>query len=385
MAPRVHIVIVGLGFGAEFIPLYSSHPGVGRVALCDPNPEKLADHLRRYNIEDGFLSLEEALEPNSYNAVHLVTPPGLHAAQASKVLRSGRHCASAVPMALSIDEIEEVIAAAQSKGMNYMMMETSAYHRSYLYARALYDAGRLGELTFMRGAHYRDRTEMPEYWRGFPPMKYATHVISPLLAILDTRATGVSGLGSGRLAETERFYDQPFPIETCIISLADTDAKAEVTQACFSFARPSSEAFSFYGDAASVEWPQFSEEEVYVHTMGTGGVDEDDRFRRIDSETVIPPDRNESLPGEIREYTTPSLFTAGPGLDQIPISGGHGGSHPHLVHEFVSSILEQRPSRIDEYTAADWCAPGILAHESAMAGGRYLEVPDFKETFPRRR
>lgn len=210
-------------------------------------------------------------------------------------------------------------------------------------------------------------------------MKYATHVVSPLLAMLDTRVTHVSCVGSGALAESqEGDYGNPFPIETSIMSLADTDAKAEVTQACFRFARPSEESFSFYGDRASIEWPQFSEDELLVHTMGQGGVDEDARYRRIDTERVVPPDAAGTLPAELQGFTRDSLFDPGDGLEAVPVDGGHGGSHPHLVHEFISSIVEDRPSRIDEFTAADWCAPGILAHESALAGGRQIEVPDFR-------
>jgi hypothetical protein len=47
-----------------------------------------------------------------------------------------------------------------------------------------------------------------------------------------------------------------------------------------------------------------------------------------------------------------------------------GDSHPHLVHEFVRSIVEGRPPAIGAVTAA-----GICAHESAMQGGRVVEVP----------
>lgn len=57
--------------------------------------------------------------------------------------------------------------------------------------------------------------------------------------------------------------------------------------------------------------------------------------------------------------------------------GGHHGSHPHLVHEFVSSIIENREPIIDVYTAANWTAAGICAHESAMNGGMEIIIPNF--------
>jgi len=48
-----------------------------------------------------------------------------------------------------------------------------------------------------------------------------------------------------------------------------------------------------------------------------------------------------------------------------------------LAHEFVMSIVEGRRPRIDAVTAANWTAPGICAHESALRGGQAIEVPAF--------
>jgi len=45
---------------------------------------------------------------------------------------------------------------------------------------------------------------------------------------------------------------------------------------------------------------------------------------------------------------------------------GHGGSHPHLTHEFIRAIVENRESAVDARTAANWTMTGICAHESAM-------------------
>jgi hypothetical protein len=49
-----------------------------------------------------------------------------------------------------------------------------------------------------------------------------------------------------------------------------------------------------------------------------------------------------------------------------------------MVHEFVRSIVEGRQPWIDAITAANWTAAGICAHESAMAGGREMVIPEFE-------
>jgi hypothetical protein len=47
-----------------------------------------------------------------------------------------------------------------------------------------------------------------------------------------------------------------------------------------------------------------------------------------------------------------------------------------LAHEFIRSIVEQRPPAIDALTSARWTLPGIYAHESAMRGGEPVVIPD---------
>jgi len=64
----------------------------------------------------------------------------------------------------------------------------------------------------------------------------------------------------------------------------------------------------------------------------------------------------------------------------VPIfiqGAGHGGSHPHLAHEFIRGIVEERESSVDAKRAANWTLAGICAHESATKGGKRIEPPIF--------
>jgi hypothetical protein len=85
------------------------------------------------------------------------------------------------------------------------------------------------------------------------------------------------------------------------------------------------------------------------------------------------------LPPEIGKYTRRFVYSNTNRHLSFEQGGGHHGSHPHLVHEFVSSILENRPPAIDAVTAANWTAAGICAHESAMRGGAEISIPRFQE------
>ena len=82
--------------------------------------------------------------------------------------------------------------------------------------------------------------------------------------------------------------------------------------------------------------------------------------RTTTDERVYVPDYGHLLPPEIREFTGAVKLDARGEHPSVQHGGGHGGSHPHLIHEFLRSIVEHRAPAIDEIKAADWTAPGNL-------------------------
>ena len=359
---KLRVALVGLRFGAAFVPIYQRHPDVERVAVCDLDERLRAEVGNRHGVADRFGRLEDILADATYDAVHLVTPVSEHARQTLAVLDAGKHCACAVPMAARLEDLRDIVAARRAAGKNYMMMETSVYTREFLYAKRLRDEGALGTLTFLRGAHIQDLEGLPPYWQGYPPMHYITHALAPLLALAHTRAARVCCFGSGTLPPDERgAYDNPFPLETALFRLEGTDLAAEVTMAFFRTARPYVESFSVYGDRAGFEWPQQEHEDALLFRFEERPPGR--RGRPVRAERVRAPYRPDLLPAPIAHFTE---------------NGGHGGSHPHLVHEFVRSIVERRAPAVDAVTAADWTAAGLCAHASALKDGEPVAVPDFR-------
>ncbi|MEV4262646.1 Gfo/Idh/MocA family oxidoreductase [Kribbella sp. NPDC049584] len=129
------VIVVGLGFGADFVPIYQAHPEVGRVAVVDTDLARTTAVAQRLGITDTFPTLDDALASSGWDAVHLLTPVRFHAEQVQQVLRSGRHCASAVPMATTLADLDALIAAQEDAQRNYMMMETAVYSREFFHAR----------------------------------------------------------------------------------------------------------------------------------------------------------------------------------------------------------------------------------------------------------
>ena len=371
---KIRIAVVGLGFGAEFVPIYLDHPDVASVAICDSSSERLDRVGDRFSIKDRFKDLDEVITSGEFDAVHLITGIPDHAWQAVAVLNSGKHCACTVPMATTLEDIQAILYASRESNRNYMMMETAVYTRQFLYAKQLLARDQFGRIQFLRGAHYQDMEGWPSYWAGLPPMWYATHAVAPLLALADTRALKVHCFGSGELRpELRNPYRNPFPIETAIFQLDRPGLSAEVTRSLFHCARPYMESFTIYGENACMEW-QMENEDPLIFTASPV-VPGQPRTQTV--ERTQSPDRADLLPEPIRRYT--KRFVYGEDAQHLSFEqgGGHHGSHPHLVHEFVRSIVENRKPSIDALTAANWTAAGICAHTSAISGGKEVLIPNF--------
>lgn len=364
MTNKVRIAIAGLGFGAEFIPIYQAHPDAELVAICQRNEDSLNRIADHFGISRRYADFDEMLADPEIDAVHINTPIGCHAEQSVAALDAGKHVACTVPMAVTIEDCARVVDAQKRSGRNYMMMETSIYTREFLYAKELLTSGRLGRIQFLRGAHVQEMAGWPEYWRELPPMHYATHAVSPLLALADAPADRVRCIGSGLVKRDDGSGGPPFAVESALFTLRDSDVAMEVTRSLYDVAREYVESFDVYGSLRSFEWQRLEREQPVVFTGEDG--------QRVDI-----PDFAHLLPEAIREFTTHGVYDATENTHLSFTQGsGHGGSHPHLAHEFVRSIVESRPSYPDAVTSANWTSAGICAHESAMTG-REVTLPNY--------
>ncbi|TXK19740.1 Gfo/Idh/MocA family protein [Homoserinibacter sp. GY 40078] len=373
----IDVLVVGAGFGRDFLPLYQLHPEVARVGLVEPDAARRRATADAFGLDADYEDLDSALASGTWDAVHLLSPVRFHVEQTLAVLDSGRACASAVPMATELDDIARVVEAASGASGAYMMMETALYQREFLHALHLRDTGALGRLGYLSGAHIQDLDGYAPYWMGYPPMRYATHVIAPLLALADARVESVTCLGSGELLPLHRGDGtNPYPIESALMRLStEAPLTAQVTVSFFENARSYQEGFNVYGDRGALEWPSVEGDAAIVYSAGPA--DGARGGRGIRREEVHAPDRTDSLPAALAPFTRDGRYRPPGGRPEVTVHASHGGSHPHLVHEFVSAVVDGREPAIGARRAATITAPGIVAHESAMQGGRMLEVPAY--------
>ncbi len=358
---------MGLGFGAEFIPIYQKHPLVELIAICRRDETELNKIGDIFNIEHRYTKFDDVLANPDIDFVHINSPIGDHAWMSIAALEAGKHVMCTVPMATTAPECEKICQLVADTGLKYMMAETVVYSREFLFIKQLYEQGEFGRIQYLQASHPQDMDGWPEYWEQMIPMHYATHVVSPVLGLMDSRAEYVSCFGSGRVRQDiQEKSGCPFAVESCHIKLADSDVTAHVWRFLYDTARQYRESFDVYGSKKSFEWTLVEGESHVIHTA-----------KRSESEIpekVDIPDFAQRLPESIRPFTRSIVDAEHLSFLQ---GGGHGGSHPHLIHEFVDSLQSEREPWPNATTSANWTCVGILAHESAMLGGKTICLPQF--------
>ncbi len=368
---QVNVAIVGLGFGAEFIPIYQRHPQANMYAICQRSRDKLDQVGDALGVECRYDDFDAVLRDPAVDFVHINTPIPDHAPQTIAALEAGKHVACTVPMATSVEDCRRIVELVARTGLSYMMMETVVYAREFLFVKELYEKGELGKLQFLQASHQQDMDGWPDYWPGLPPMHYATHCVGPCLALTRGEAEYVSCFGSGTIREElVAKYNSPFAVETTHIKLKSSDLTARIYRSLFDTARQYRESFDVYGSKQAFEWPLVEGEQPVLHRAKLAEPEIPQR--------VEVPDYAHLLPEPIQRFTTKGVYDED---DHQHLSftqgGGHGGSHPHLVNEFVSALVAGRDPYPNAVQSANWTCVGICAHDSALRGGEIVRLPDF--------
>jgi len=124
MAKKFRVAMVGLGFGAEFIPIYQRHPLGSVEAICRRNEQELNAVGDKFGIAKRYTKYEQVLADKDIDFVHINSPIPDHGWMSIEALKAGKHVMCTVPMSTSIDECEKICQLVQDTGLKYMMAET---------------------------------------------------------------------------------------------------------------------------------------------------------------------------------------------------------------------------------------------------------------------
>ena len=386
--------IVGAGqFAGQFAKLFNAHPLISGVFVTDVLEERATALVQRGGLAGTFPGFEAMLE-SDLDAVAIFTQRWTHGPLVVQALRAGKHVYSAVPMAISVDEITAIVEAVRETGLTYMMGETSYYNPATIYARTRVADGSFGRVFYAEGDYVHDmdlgfyaayQYSGGDDWQrtaSYPPMLYPTHSVGGVLGAIGGHAVSVSCIGvrdergDGVFDRDVSMFDNDFSNATALFEL-DGGGSMRINE----FRRvgyPShlrESRFRYFGTEGSFEqlvgtavWQDkqgFADVSDFIETRATLDLDDP-------SLAGVDPALRDAFVSGLSLVHDPSRLPAS--LRVMP--SGHEGSHQFLVDDFAVAVANGTLPPVNAWEAARYTLPGIVAHQSALQGAVRLPVPD---------
>ena len=399
----IKLGLVGLGsFGTAFAPLFASHPLVDSVILCDAEPDRIENNLKNSAVAaktvGKVLSLDEICKSDC-DAVAVITQPQLHAPQCIQVLESGKYVYSAVPVISLPDDQEildwcgKIIETVRRTGMEYMLGETTIYRPQTMFCRRMAKEGLFGDFVYAEAEYAHDLDsgcslrevnkqrstgkigeKLAEFYRPYRergckshPMSYPTHSVSGVVDVMRSKPLSVSAIGYRNANNDPYFKNYDFSNIVAFFKM-DNGCSFRVAELREISANVGlqGEDFRLFGTRGSYSMNEWRNN---GRTAPTPEKKPNVATKYTDEQMRDP------LPPEVTAAFRAALNIKDGDSDFVP--SGHGGSHPYLVHEFVSAVYERRRPKVSAWDAATYMAMGVAAHQSAQKEGEIVKVTDF--------
>ena len=138
--------LVGVGRIADMHYLgYSASPMAELVAICDSDPDLLKRRASEWGVKKTYTDINDLVSDPDVDAIDIITPHYLHAPMTIAALEAGKHVTVQKPMALTIDEADAMIEAAERTGKLLRVIDNYRFHPPFVRAKQILESGGIGE------------------------------------------------------------------------------------------------------------------------------------------------------------------------------------------------------------------------------------------------
>jgi predicted dehydrogenase len=384
----VRIGFVGVGHqGTSHVGNFLRIPGVEIRALCDVTPAN-AERAAALVVEAGrpkpvlytrgLEDFRRMIDSEELDLVFNATPWEWHAPVMLYAMRNGKHAATEVPMAVTLDECWELVETAESSRRHAVMMENCCYDRTEMMIFRMVRENLFGELLHAECGYLHDLRELKltdfyyDRWRVKHSIArngdlYPTHGIGPVAQWLDINrgnqfdylvSMGGPSKGLQRWAAEHIGPDSPEAKQTYALSdVVNTLIRTKAGQTIL-----------ITHDTGS---PRPYSRKVLL--QGTHGLVRKYPDQRIHIEGRSEAHRWENLSDYQARYEHP-IWTQ---LEEQSRGAGHGGMDYIEDFRLIEALRAGRPTDMDVYDGAAWTAVIMLSEQSIADRSRPQDFPDF--------
>ena len=352
MAYRVGIS--GLRRGVSLARVFPLLPDCQVVAGCDPDAAARSSFGSGFAGVDLFADYEEMLA-SGLDIVVVASPVPRHCEQTLAGLESGCHVLQEVVLAPTVEECRAIFDGVQAHPQQkFMLAENCCYWAHILSWAELWQREEIGDLLYAEAEYIHDcrslmyRDGSPTWRATLPPIHYCTHSLGPLLKVTGARCVTACGLA------TASKLDPGPDRQDMEVGIFQTDTGATI---------------KILAGFRVVREPSFH----YYSVYGTRGC--------LETERPPAPQRTNAFLERIPHLQNMIEIPLGLDVPRAPAGagvGGHGTAEYFMVRDFVDAIRDDATPPIDIHAALEMSLPGLCAHQSALSGGRPIEIPNWR-------
>lgn len=385
---NVRIGMVGVGgMGTSHVRNFLKIEGCEIVAVCDIVESRVkraqdlaveAGYPKPEGYAKGEYDFKRMCERDDIDLVFTATPWRWHVPVCLEAMNTGKHAATEVPAALTIDECWQLVEKSESTGKHCIMMENCNYDREEMMILNMVKKGLLGELLHARCGYLHDLRAVKHdmngegVWRRSHSMStngdlYPTHGLGPVAQCMNINrgnyfdflvSFGTKSLGLHKYAVEQFGMESPQASEKIV--LADVVSTMIKTK--------KGETILVTHDTSS---PRPYSRDILV--QGTDGIVRKYPTAKIHIQGKSKGHGWEDLKNYKDDYYHP-LWTQ---MEKEASGAGHGGMDYLEDYRLINALKNGLEPDMDVYDAAVLSAVTELSSKSIASGSWPIQFPDF--------
>lgn len=391
----VRLGLIGLGpRGESLLAAVKDLDDVCVCAICDLKPELIEKFLgifERYGLKKPatYADYHDLIASPDVEGVLIPTSWNSHLGIATEAMALGKYAGIEVGGASSIEELWQLVHAAEKTGVSCMMLENCCYGRNELMVMKMVREGLFGETVYAEGGYEHCLAEMGgtleigheraihNYYRNGD--LYPTHQLGPIAKTFDinrgnrfvsltstaSRQVGFNSYAVNKYGHDGNWGDKQFAIGDVVTTVIKCARGQTITLThCVSLPRPYTRHARIQGSRGI--WSEDCNG-IYIEGISKKDYPIDPAGNPYEMLYWDPIEKfYEKYEHPIwREYIEEGVI------------GGHGGMDALVISAFAEAIREGRPTPIDVYDTAAWMAVTTLSEESIAMGSHPVVFPDF--------
>lgn len=386
---KVRIGFVGVGgMGMAHVQNLIRIPGAEIVAICDIVEERVkkaqdlverAGFKRPEGFSRGETDWQRLCSSNDVDLVYTATPWKWHVPICVAAMQNGKHAATEVPAAITLDECWELVETSEKTGKYCIMMENCNYDKVEMLILNMVKKGHFGELVHAECGYLHDLRAVKHdmkgegVWRRDYSMTnngdlYPTHGLGPVMQCMDINrgnyfdtivSFGSKTRGLHEYAVNTFGPDSPqarekYKLSDVVITVIKTmNEETIVITHDTSLPRPYSRNILVQGTRGIVR--KYPEPKIYIEGMSKT----DDKWEPIDE--------------YLNQYQHPVWIE----LEKASAGAGHGGMDFIEDYRLINALLKGLEPDMDVYDAAAMSAVRMMSEQSIQKKNQPLKFPDF--------